>query len=96
MKPESATTLKAEADFKDVAMAERIRLAARMERKAVAGPWTAEKGPYGAGIRSIAKMQIARITGPTLNNRKLTSLVLRPISAMSIREALHSLPPHSS
>ena len=95
MKPESATTRKAEADFKHVAMAERIRLAAKMERKAVAGPWTAEKGPYGAGIRNIAKMQIARMTGPTLNNRKLTTLVLRPYCGMSIRGALHSLPPHS-
>lgn len=74
-------------------MAERIRLAARMERKAVAGPWTAEKGPHGVGIRNIAKMQIARMTGPTLNNRKLTSLVLRSYGAMSIREALPSLPP---
>lgn len=78
MKPENTTTREAEADFKHVARAETIRLAARIERKAVAGPWTAEKGPHGAGIRNIAKMQIARMTGPTLNSTKLTSLVLRP------------------
>ena len=69
-------------------MAKRIRLAARIARKVVAGPWTAEKGPAGVGIRNIAKMQIPRMSGPTLNNTELTSLVLRLYCAMSIREAL--------
>lgn len=88
MKSESATTPKAEAHLRHVVMTERIRLAARMPRKVVAGPWTAEKGPDGVGTRNIAKMQIQRMNGPALDNMKLTSLVLRPSCALSIREAL--------
>ena len=87
VKPGSAVAV-AVAHFREGAIPRKIRRAVRRAWNAVAGPCTAEKGPDGVGTRNIARRQIPRTSRPTLNNTKVTPLVLRRGCAMSIAKAV--------
>lgn len=95
VKPESAAVLVAMAHFRAGAIPRKIRRAVRIAWNAVAGPCTAENGPDGTGTRNIARTQIPRTSRPTLNQTKVTPLVLRQGFAMSIAKAVPNSARHS-